>query len=199
MKTFEERFTAWIDGQLRGDELLNFEQELVAHEDAMSERANAVKLGALLREHGAAPALTSQDFFNHSLMERIYSELPTVAAESEDTARQNTWWGLPRILWVGAACLVAAIIIFPFITPTTWEHRTAERDFENSLGIDAPLSSEFREGGTYEVEVLEATSDDPAVSAVAVNSPDDKLTVVWLDGLNYIPESNRITASNRAN
>ncbi len=199
MKTFEERFTAWIDGQLDGDALVTFEQELLEHEDAMSERAHAVKLGALLREHGNAPALKNESFFNHSLMERIYSELPTVAPDSGETARQKTWWGLPRILWAGAACLVAAMIILPIITPDTRDQRAAEREFESSSAIDSLVSSEFREGEVYGVEVLEATSGDPTVSAVAVNSADNTITVVWLDGLDYIPASNRITASDRAN
>ena len=200
MKTFEERFTAWIDGQLYGDELAAFEQELVDHEDAMLQRANTVKLGALLREHGAAPALTNQEFFNHSLMDLIHSELPTVPPDSGDVARQKTWWGLPRILWAGGACLLAAMIIFPLITPNFGKQHTAEREFENSVGMDAPVvSDEFLEDSLYKAEVLEASSGDPAVSAVAVNSADKNITVVWLDGLDYIPASHRITASDRAN
>lgn len=200
MKTFEERITAWIDGQLYGDELVAFEQELVDHEDAMSQRANAVKLGALLREHGAAPALTNQEFFNHSLMERIESELPTVPPDSGDVARQKTWWGLPRIFWAGAASLMAAMIILPILTPNAGKQRTAEREFENSLGMGASVASdEFLDGSIYKAEVLEANSGDPAVSAIAVNAADKNITVVWLDGLEYIPASHRITASDRAN
>jgi hypothetical protein len=193
MKTFEERFTAWIDGELRGEELAAFEQELLRHEDAMSERANAVKLGALLREHGAAPALTNEDFFNRSLMERIDSELPTIPVNHGETAGQRTWWGLPKLVWLGAACLVASMIILPLIVPNTRDQQAVKP------GIEPLPFGDFSTGDVYVAEVLEATSGDPVVSAVALHSDDNKMTVVWLDGLEYIPASNQITPSNRAN
>jgi hypothetical protein len=199
MKTFEERFTAWIDGQLEGEELVSFEQELIGREDAMSERANVVKLGALLREHGAAPALTNQDFFNNLLMERIYSELPTVAPKPGEPARQKTWWGLPKIVWVGAACLVASMVVLPIIVPNARDQHMAEREVKTSPGIEPPVMGGILKEDTYEAEVLEAISGDPTVSVVAVKSADNNMTVVWLDGLNYIPASNPITASKRAN
>ena len=198
MKTFEERFTAWIDGQLKGEELASFEQELFGREDAMSERANVVKLGALLREHGVAPALTNQDFFNNSLMERIYSELPTVAPKPGEPARQKTWWGLPKIVWFGAACLVASMVVLPIIVPNTRDQHVAVREVKTSPGIKQPEMDTLKED-SYEAEVLEAISGDPTVSVVAVKSADNNMTVVWLDGLDYIPASNPITASKRAN
>jgi len=198
MKTFEERFTAWIDGQLKGEELASFEQELIGREDAMPERANVVKLGALLREHGGAPPLTNQDFFNNSLMERIYSELPTVARKPGEPARQKTWWGLPKIVWVGAACLVASMVVLPMIVPNAGDRHVAEREVKTSPGMAPPVKDALKED-TYEAEVLEAISGDPGVSVVAVKSADNNMTVVWLDGLDYIPASNPITASKRAN
>ena len=65
MKTFEERYTAWIDGQLQGDALTAFEQELARRaeagdaEAAETDRAQALGLRALLKEHLQAPALTN--------------------------------------------------------------------------------------------------------------------------------------------
>src|SRR4026209_1930799 len=71
MKPFEERFTAWVDGQLSGDELAEFEKELAQHPDAASERAAAQKLTKLLREHSTAPALTNAEFFNLQIQQHI--------------------------------------------------------------------------------------------------------------------------------
>ncbi len=63
----------------------------------------------------------------------------------------------------------------------------------------APPVKDALKEDTYEAEVLEAISGDPGVSVVAVKSADNNMTVVWLDGLDYIPASNPITASKRAN
>ena len=49
MKTFEERFTAWVDGQLTGEALAAFEKELAAHPEATADRDAALKIGELLR------------------------------------------------------------------------------------------------------------------------------------------------------
>jgi hypothetical protein len=199
MKTFEESFTAWVDGELRGDDLAVFEQEMAGSEDVMSERANTVKLGALLREHGAAPPLTNEDFFNRSLMERIYAERPTVPLRSGEAVEQKTWWGLPKLVWVGGACLAASMIILPLIVPVHRDHDTAKTEIDTQTGNEATPFGGNGTGDAYVAEVLEATSGDPSVSAVALHLDDNKVTVVWLDGLDYIPASNQITASNRAN
>ena len=44
MKTFEEKFTAWVDGKLSGRELADFENEIAAMADAQS--AQSEKLAA---------------------------------------------------------------------------------------------------------------------------------------------------------
>ena len=41
MKTFEEKFTAWVDGQLTGPELAAFERELESHPEALAEKEAA--------------------------------------------------------------------------------------------------------------------------------------------------------------
>ena len=78
MKTFEERFTAWVDGQLTGPDLAECEKELATHPEAAAERAEAQKLGDLLRAQHA-PKLGNADFFNHQLMQRIAAETPRAA------------------------------------------------------------------------------------------------------------------------
>ncbi len=49
MKTFEEKWTAWLDGQLSGRELTEFEASLPDKAAAEAEKAAAKKLGALLK------------------------------------------------------------------------------------------------------------------------------------------------------
>ena len=65
MKTFEQKWTAWLDGQLSGKELVNFEASLPDKAAAEAERRAAKKLGALLKEQLGAQALTNEEFFSH--------------------------------------------------------------------------------------------------------------------------------------
>ncbi len=55
MKTFEEKWTAWVDGQLSGRELSEFEASLPDKAAAEGEKASALKLGELLKRELSAP------------------------------------------------------------------------------------------------------------------------------------------------
>jgi hypothetical protein len=77
MKTFEERYTAWIDGRLEGDSLGAFERELsrrAAAAEAQADKADAGRLRLLLRENLRAPVLTNAEFFSLQIRERIEAE-----------------------------------------------------------------------------------------------------------------------------
>ena len=50
MKTFEEKWTAWIDGELGETERVEFEASLEDRLAAETEKMQALKLGALLKE-----------------------------------------------------------------------------------------------------------------------------------------------------
>ncbi len=128
MKTFEERYTAWIDGQLAGDALASFEQELARRaeagdaEGAEADKANALQLRALLKEHLQAPALTNDEFFNHQMRERIDAEIDRAARRRESTARP-AWkfpafaWPFARLVGAGAACLFVAGALYYGMMP----------------------------------------------------------------------------------
>ena len=164
MKTFEERFTAWVDGQLTGPDLAEFEKELATRPEAAAERAEARKLGDLLRAQ-PAPPLGNADFFNHQLMQRIAAETPR-AAEPE---RARAWfWSLPRLALAGAACLLIAGGLFKTLIPAS-----------------VPPG----EKSNYYAQVVEAWPADTSISATTVYNPADNVTVVWLDGLPYIPST----------
>src|SRR5258707_12271557 len=96
MKTFEEKWTAWLDGQLSGKELAEFESSLPDLAAAQSEKRDAQKLGAFLKEQLATQAVSNEEFFSHQLHERI-------ARESEARHRSTSTWGtIP-----GLVCSVA--------------------------------------------------------------------------------------------
>ena len=101
MKTFEEKWTAWLDDQLSARELSEFEASLPDKAAAEAERADARKLGALLKCELGASALTNEEFFNHQLREKIVRESRVGSGERE--AKASTWWTIPRLLWTGTA------------------------------------------------------------------------------------------------
>jgi anti-sigma factor RsiW len=164
MKTFEERFTAWVDGQLTGAELASFEKELAAHPDAAAERDSARQLGQLLRTHATAPALGNADFFALQLQQRIAAEAP--APRHESPARGGSFfWPLSRLVWAGAACLGIAGLLYQTMIP-------------------GPAA---RQPSDYFAQVVEAWPSAPGISATTLYNPQDNVTVLWLDGLDYMP------------
>ena len=161
MKPFEEQFTAWVDGSLSGPELAAFEKELAQHPDAMSERADAQKLRALLRAHPTAPKLANADFFNMQIQQRIAADRPREKAA-------GWFWSVPRLVWAGAVCLLIAGVMFKTLIPTS------------------PTAGEV---DPYFAQVVESWTSEPGVSASTVYNKKDNVTVLWLDGLDYIPAS----------
>ncbi len=159
MKPFEEQFTAWVDDKLNDAELAEFEKELTTHPEAAAEKAEALKLGEFLREHPTTPRLTNPDFFNHQLMQRIAAETPRAAEK-----KRALFWSVPRLAWAGAFSLLVSFGLFKALIPTG-----------------------HIEPSKYFAQVVEAWPSDPSISATTVYSPEDNVTVVWLDGLEYIP------------
>ena len=164
MKTFEERYTAWVDGQLSGEALAAFEQELAAHPDAAEDRGAARKLGDLLRTHSTAPALSNADFFNLQIQQRIEAEQPRPRVAP---ARGGGSFFLPisRLIWAGAACLGIAALLYKTMIPAAHTPETSN----------------------YFAQVVESWTSDPGISATTVYDPKDNVTVLWLDGLDYMP------------
>ena len=166
MKPFEEQFTAWVDGKLTGSELADFEKELEKHPEATIERDEALSLGKLLREFPTAPRLTNPDFFNHQIMERIGAETPQPAEK-----KRAFFWSIPRLAWAGAFCLVVSLALYK----TTIPGKTP-----------VPKTTD------YYAQIVESWPKAKNVSASTYYSPDDHVTVVWLDGLDYIPASHNL-------
>ena len=171
MKTFEEKFTAWVDGKLSGKELADFERELESVENAQAEKLAAHKLGDLLRTHAhGATEMSNADFFNHQLMEQIAAESPRETTEKK--SRALFFWTLPRMAWSGAACLLIACVLYFAAVP-----RTGKQIAQNQ---------------EYVAKILSSQTDDPAISATAYHDKDQNVTVLWLDGLEYMPAHHKL-------
>jgi len=164
MKTFEEKWTAWLDGQLSGKELVDFEASLPDKAAAEAEKRAAKKLGALLKEQLGTQALTNEEFFSHQLRERIGRE----TASQDRHGVRSTWWTVRRLAWSGAASLAVFIICAVFVL----------RDQNPG------------EQSQYLTQILNARVD-PAVSPNATISmfetKEDKVTVLWVEGLQSLP------------
>jgi hypothetical protein len=159
MIPFEEKFTAWVDGKLDVKDLEAFEKELAAHPEARNDKDDMLRIGALLRRHSTVPRLTNPDFFNHQLMERIAAETPRKPDPGE---RPGFFWPLRRLVLAGGMSLGLAFILYIVLIP-----KTPDGDRQ----------------------IVKAWSEDPRISATTVYDSDQNVTVVWLDGLDYVPGS----------
>jgi hypothetical protein len=166
MKTFEEKWTAWLDGQLTGRELIEFESSLPDRTAAEAERREAHKLGALLKKELGAQALSNEEFFSHQLRERIGRETDN---GSRRRGAGSTWWTVPRLVWSGATALVMFLI----------------------FAVAILRQPEPAEQSDYLTQILNSRVD-PVTSPNATISifesrKDNKVTVLWTEGLQSLP------------
>ena len=168
MKTFEEQWTAWLDDQLTGRELSEFEASLSDRAAAQVEKAEAKKLGELLKRELGPHTLKNEEFFSHQLRERIIQEN---SGQNRKRARRSPisgWWTIPRLLWAGTASLAVFLICTVLVM-----HQ--ERPAEESQ---------------YLTQILNARVD-PVVSPNATVSifevQQDRVTVLWTEGLQSLP------------
>jgi hypothetical protein len=163
MKTFEEKWTAWLDGQLSGKELTEFEASLPDLATAEAEKRDALRLGAFLKEQLAVPALSNEEFFSHQVREQI-------ARDTQDRQRsRSTWWTVPRLIWCGAT----ALALFAITTVVLMNQHPAGEQSE------------------YLTQILNSRVD-PGVNPNATISifeskNDNKVTVLWTEGLQTLP------------
>src|SRR5205823_12606938 len=113
MKTFEEKWTAWLDGQLTGKELIEFEASLPDKAAAKLEKRDAKKLGALLKRELGAHVIANEEFFSHQLRETIARE--NIEPFREQAAEVPTWWTIRRLFWTGTASLALLLVLAAFV------------------------------------------------------------------------------------
>jgi anti-sigma factor RsiW len=164
MKTFEEKWTAWLDAQLSGRELSEFEASLPDKAAAHAERAEAKKLGELLKRELGAHVLANEEFFSHELRERIMQG----SREPARTRSRRSWWTIPRLLWAGTASLAVFLICTVLVM-------RQERPAEESQ---------------YLTQILNARVDpvvSPNASVSIFEVKQDRVTVLWTEGLQSLP------------
>ncbi len=167
MKPFEERYTAWMDGELPTEDTAAFERELTQRGESTATRLSFARFATDFRTHHTAPLLDSPDFFNHGILERIAAPEP----------RAHRVWSLPKLAWFGGLSMATALVLFIAIIPK---------------------KSETHSQSAYIAQVISARSADPNISATAFQTDpaqNDDMTVVWLDGLDYLPA---VTPENNA-
>jgi hypothetical protein len=143
MKTFEEKYTVWLDGGFDKEEAARFESE---HELIAHDKTDFLKLKTLLKENSQAKSLENPDFFNSQIMAAIDRE-----TSPPNPAIGRSWFGLPRIAWSGAFALLAGIVLFYTMIP--------RGDLSN------PRSG-------YVAEVLKTKTVDPKIHATVDSKKD---------------------------
>jgi hypothetical protein len=143
MKTFEEKFTAWLDGALDGEELRSFERE---HPALQHEKTEFVKLQRLLRHAGYRPQLPNPDFFNTQIMAGIRRR-----SAAKCSTRTPSWFGLPRMAWGGLGVLGVGFALFFALIP--------RNDYSDPRA-------------KYVAEVLKTKNADPKVKETVDNEKD---------------------------
>ena len=160
MKAFEEKYTAWMDGRLHGVDLEDFERELARTEGGLAEAKRERVLHGKL---GACLRVQAQG----PLLEfpEVFNQqvLDRIARESRP-ARVGGW-RLPWLVWSGAVCLAVAAGLFFWMIPGR------------------------EPGSPYWVEVQSVRVADPSLWAEPVCPPGEEVTLIWIDGLDYLPES----------
>jgi len=142
MKPFEEKFTAWLDGELSPEEARSFQND---HPSVQEDRVQSLKLKRLLRESLQSHVLEHPDSFNAQIMAQIGR-----ASASRRSLRRG-WLGLPRIAWAGIGVLGLGFGMFVALIP------------HGDL-------SDPRSG--YVADVLKTKTRDPNVKATVDNQKD---------------------------
>jgi hypothetical protein len=166
MKTFEEKWTAWIDGALTGDDLIEFEASLPDLATAQAEKRDAQKLGAFLKEYLPCPAMGNEEFFNHQLREQIARESAVPA--SPGAGGDRAWWPIGRMAWVGATALAIFSVCAFFVIR------------------EKPVTDQSQ----YLSQILNARVDpvvSPNATITMFESKEDRVTVLWVEGLQSLP------------
>src|SRR3954467_9829652 len=166
MKTFEEKWTAWIDGELAGHELVEFEASLPDLAAAEAEKREAQKLGAFLKEHLPCRAMGNEEFFSRQVREKIASA--SAVPEKFSAGGDRVWWPIGRLVWVGATALAL------FSVSTFFVMR------------EKPATDQSQ----YLSQILNARVDpvvSPNATITMFESKEDKVTILWVEGLQSLP------------
>jgi hypothetical protein len=168
MNTFEEKWTAWIDGELSDAERVEFEASLEDRLAAETEKMQAHKLSALLKKELQPVTMSNQEFFHHQLLSQIQSETRKSPEAGPIEQIRESWWTIRRLLWTGATSLAIFIVCAIVVIREQPE----------------PDQSQ------YLTQILNAKVDstiNPHATVSIFQTKQDQVTVLWVDGLKSLP------------
>jgi hypothetical protein len=166
MRTFEESWTAWLDGQLKGRDLAEFEASLPDRTKAEAEKRDARKLGAFLRQHVSERTMSNQEFFNHQLRASLTAK--KMDELEKDRQPNAPVWPIGRLIWFGTTSLALFFVCAFFVM----------REKE-------PVDQ-----SQYLSQILNARVDptvSPNATVSTFQAKENKATVLWVDGLQSLP------------
>ena len=216
MKTFEERYTAWVDGKLEGPALTAFELELsrrAAAGEARADKADAARLHALLTTHLAAPILTNTDFFNHQLCERIETDrVGNRRREASRASRSPLFaWSFARLAGLGGAFLFVAVALYYGLmpqnvgTPKQIAKVNAVTDAGSRIAAGANVAPSSNAGASTpetrdpsdeiqmakldprDIPKIQVDDQTKATTATPLHYAKPDVNVIWINGLDYLP------------
>jgi hypothetical protein len=152
---FEEKLTAYLDQTLSAEEVAAFERE---HPEVVTERLAQEGLHQTLMLGSPVPVLRNGEFFNRQILREVASS----TSPAEQPAIKPSLFNLWRLVFAGAACLLAAVGIYQGLVPARQE---------------APV---------YFAQVLSLKTGDDSLKARLVS--EEGMTVVMIDGLDPINE-----------
>ncbi|HEX8280241.1 MAG TPA: hypothetical protein VF551_02595 [Chthoniobacterales bacterium] len=172
MNKFEENLDAWLAGRLHGQELEQFEASLPEISAAqLEQQQQELKLGAFLKDQLTAPAMTNVEFFHHQLRRQMESETAATAKPQHIEAPvRETWWSISRLLWTGATSLAVFAVCTFFVMRET---------------PNGGQSAYFAQITNARIDP--AVSPNATISVFPVENQEQKVTVLWVEGLQSLP------------
>lgn len=228
MKTFEERYTAWIDGKLEGPALTAFELELsrrAAAGEARADKADATRLRALLKAGLQAPAMTNTEFFSHQLSERIAVDRAADRRRELPRGERRSLfsWTFGQLAGAGAAALFCAAALFYGLmpgSPGAYGGKSAQSSAPAKPGTVVASNDSSASGSPVPARVptptkpgeatqyaqlttptptpLDTAAPDiqkvevadqskPTTTATPLHYVKPDVNVIWINGLDYLP------------
>jgi hypothetical protein len=155
--------------------LTDFEASLPDLAAAEAEKRDALKLGAFLKEQISVQPLSNEEFFNHQIREciaRDTQDRPAFAwlRRGREHSTRSTWWTVPRLVLAGATALAL------FVLTTVLVMRDQEPAGQSEY-LTQILNS----------RVDPTISPDAKVYMFEKGNNDNKVTVLWTEGLQSLP------------
>ncbi len=155
MKNIESKYNRWLDGSLDEAERKTFEATL--DEETLASAKAWPQVKQLLKESAGQINLPHPDYLNEQIRREI----------ERDTTRASAALPLPWLVWAGASCVAAAVLLTLLFLP-----------------IDR--------SGNAGATVFLAETSAPGASASTFRTPGDRGAVIWLEGISYIPDGERV-------